>query len=252
MFSQFSLTPVTASSIIVTIMIPIRSTIKTETTPYVNYGLLAVNILVFAYAFFLQGEALEAFYRTHGIIPSKIISLEAYGFLDRTAKYFSSMFIHESWLHIGGNMIFLYIFGNAIENLLGHARYILFYLLCGLVAVFVHVLLNSHSAIPVIGASGAISGILGIYILFFPRSKILTLLVVLVFVYFVRIRAYLFIIFWFAIQFLAEIGYIGDAGAEGLWAHLAGFICGIAAGRGFFYTRQNNYEKYRSAQQTEW
>ncbi len=233
-------------------MIPIRSTIKTENIPYVNYGLLAVNILVFVYAFSLQGEALEAFYQMHGIVPSKIISLEAYGFLDRTAKYFSSMFIHENWLHIGGNMIFLYIFGNAVEDLLGHARYLLFYLVCGLVAVFVHVILNSHSTVPVIGASGAISGVLGIYILFFPRSRIFTLLIVLVFVYFVRVRAYLFIIFWFAIQFLTEIGYIGDEEAEGLWAHLTGFICGIMAGSGFFYTKRNPYEKYRSGQKAEW
>lgn len=227
-------------------MIPIRTTIKTQTLPYVNYGLLALNILVFAYTLFLQDGALEAFYRTHGIVPSKIISLEAYGFLDRTAKYFSSMFIHENWLHIAGNLIFLYIFGNAIEDLLGHARYMLFYLVCGLVAVFVHVILNSHSTIPVIGASGAISGVLGIYILFFPRSRILTLLIVLVFIHFVRIRAYLFIIFWFAIQFLTEIGYIGDSEVEGLWAHLTGFICGIAAGGGFLYTRPKHYEKYKS------
>ena len=97
-------------------MIPIRSTIKTEIVPYVNCALLAVNVLVFAYTLFLTGEALQTFYQTHGIVPSKITALETYGFLDRTAKYFSSMFIHENWIHMGGNLIFLYIFGNAIDG----------------------------------------------------------------------------------------------------------------------------------------
>jgi len=214
-------------------MIPIRSTIKTEIVPYVNYALLAVNVLVFAYTLLLTGEALEMFYHTHGIVPTKITTLEAYGFLDRTAKYFSSMFIHENWIHVAGNLIFLYIFGNAIEDLLGHARYLLFYLVCGLVAVFIQVALNSHSAVPVIGASGAISG-------------------VLVFVYFVRIRAYLFIIFWFAVQFLTGIGYIGDAGTEGLWAHMSGFACGAIAGGGFLYTRGYRSKKYRAGYGTGW
>ena len=227
-------------------MIPIRSTIKTEIVPYVNYALLAVNILVFTYTLFLAGEPLEIFYQTHGIVPSKITALETYGFFERTAKYFSSMFIHENWIHIAGNLIFLYIFGNGIEDLLGHARYLLFYLVCGLVAVFIQVILNSHSAIPVIGASGAVSGVLGAYMLFFPRSRILTLLIVLVFIHFVRIRAYLFIIFWFAVQFLTGIGYIGDAGTKGLWAHLVGFACGAIAGRGFLYTRRYRSKKYKA------
>ncbi len=147
-------------------MIPIRSTIKTEIVPYVNYALLTANILVFTYTLSLQGGALEMFYQTHGIVPSKITALETYGFFERTAKYFSSMFIHENWIHIAGNLIFLYIFGNGIEDLLGHARYLLFYLVCGLVAVFIQVALNSHSPIPAIGASGAVSGVLGAYMLF--------------------------------------------------------------------------------------
>jgi len=233
-------------------MIPIRSTIKTEIIPYVNYTLLAVNIAIFAYALSLTGESLEMFYQTHGIVPSKITALDTYGFFDRTAKYFSSMFIHENWVHIAGNLIFLYIFGNGIEDLLGHTRYLLFYLVCGLVAVFIQVILNSHSAIPAIGASGAISGVLGAYMLFFPRSKILTLLIILVFVYFVRIRAYLFIIFWFAVQFLTGIGYIGDAGTEGLWAHLGGFACGAIAGSGFLYTRGYRSKKYKAGYGTGW
>ena len=233
-------------------MIPIRSTIKTEIVPYVNYALLAANLVVFAYTLSLTGETLQMFYQTHGIVPSKITALEAYGFLGRTAKYFSSMFIHENWLHLAGNLVFLYIFGNAIEDLLGHARYLLFYLVCGLVAVFIHVALNSHSAIPVIGASGAVSGVLGAYMLFFPRSRILTLLIVLVFVYFVRIRAYLFIIFWFGVQFLTGIGYIGDAGTEGLWAHMSGFACGAIAGGGFLYTRGWRSKKYKSGYGPGW
>jgi len=233
-------------------MIPIRSTIKTEIFPFVNYALLAVNVLVFAYTLSLTGETLEMFYHTHGIVPTKITTLEAYGFLDRTAKYFSSMFIHENWIHVAGNLIFLYIFGNAIEDLLGHARYLLFYLVCGMVAVFIQVALNSHSAVPVIGASGAVSGVLGAYMLFFPRSKILTLFIVLVFVYFVRIRAYLFIIFWFVVQFLTGIGYIGDAGTEGLWAHMSGFACGAIAGGSFLYTRGYRSKKYKAGYGAGW
>lgn len=233
-------------------MIPIRSTIKTEIVPYVNYALLAVNVVVFAYTLSLTGEGLEMFYQTHGIVPSRITALEAYGFLDRTAKYFSSMFIHENWIHVAGNLIFLYIFGNAIEDLLGHTRYLLFYLVCGLAAVLIQVALNSHSAVPAIGASGAVSGVLGAYMLFFPRSKILTLFIVLVVVYLVRIRAYLFIIFWFVVQFLTGIGYIGDAGTEGLWAHMAGFACGAMAGKGILRTWGYRSKKYKPGYETGW
>jgi len=205
-------------------------------------------MLVFAYALSLGGESVETFYETYGIVPSKVTALEAYGFLERTAKYFSSMFIHENWIHIVGNLIFLYIFGNAIEDLLGHAKYLFFYLISGLVAVFIHITLNSDSTIPIIGASGAISGVLGIYMLFFPKSKILTLLVIL----FIRIRAYLFIIFWFAVQFLTGIGYIGDARTDSLWTHLVGFVCGVVIGGGFLYTRGYRSKKYKGGYGTDW
>ncbi len=147
-----------------------------------------------------------------------------------------------------GNLIFLYIFGNTIEDLLGHTRYLLFYLVCGLAAVFIQVASDSNSAVPIIGASGAISGVLGAYMLFFPRSRILTLFILVMSACFVRIKAYLFIIFWFAFQFLTGIGYIGDAVTEdavteNVWAHMSGFACGIVAGAGILYTRGYRQDK---------
>ncbi len=226
-------------------MIPIRSTIKTQTVPYVNYALIVVNILIFAYSLSLENNELEKFYLTYGVIPGDIMDFDAYGFIERTTRFFSSMAIHENWAHMVSNMIFLYIFGGGVENLFGHFRYLLFYVVCGLVAILIQTVFTLHSEIPVVGASGAISGVLGAYILFFPRSEILTLLVIIVFAQFVRIKAYIFVICWFAFQFLRGIGYIGEMGMEGVYGHLAGFTCGIITVIAYRRTKLYRHMKYK-------
>ena len=230
-------------------MIPIRSTIKTAAVPYVNYALIAANLLAFAYALFLDGAALEAFHGEHGLVPRRVFPPDAYGTLERTSVFFASMFVHGGWLHIAGNMIFLHIFGRGVEDRLGHFGYLLFYLTCGLATAFLHTLLNIHSEIPTIGASGAISGVLGAYMLFFPRSNILTLLVILIVLQFVRIKAYLFVIVWLVFQFLGGIGYIGGTGGVAPWAHIGGMAGGLAFAGSYVRTEAYRRRKYRAERQ---
>ncbi len=226
-------------------MIPVKSTIRTESIPYVNYTLLALNALFFSYTLFLDKEALEMFYQTYGIVPSEATSLGAYGFLKQTAKFFSSMFVHEGWLHIGGNLIFLYIFGKGVEGMTGHTRYLLLYLFCGLSALLVQSAVDSSSQIPVVGASGAISGVLGAYAIFFMKSDILVLLLIPIPLRFVKIKAYVFIIIWFLTQFSLYIGYIGEPSTDTIWAHMSGFACGLVSVASYMKTREYRNKKYR-------
>ena len=211
-----------------------------------NYALIAANLLVFVYALFLDGAALEALHRVYGLIPYRVFPPDAYGALERTSMFFSSMFVHGGWLHIAGNVVFLHIFGRGVEDRLGHFRYLIFYLTCGLATAFLQTLLNIHSEVPMIGASGAISGVLGAYMLFFPRSNILTLLVILVVFQFVRIKAYLFVIVWFVFQFLGGIGYIGGTGGVAFWSHIGGLACGLVFAVSYVRTDAYRRRRYRA------
>jgi membrane associated rhomboid family serine protease len=139
------------------------------------------------------------------------------------------MFLHGGFLHVAGNMLFLWIFGNNIEDTVGHGRFIIFYLLCGLVAGLVQVVMTPHSTIPLVGASGAISGVMGAYMILFPRAKILTLIFLGFFIRVVRIPAYFFLFFWFLIQLISAF-YVGsavDRGGVAFFAHIGGFVAGL-------------------------
>jgi membrane associated rhomboid family serine protease len=231
-------------------MLPLRDDIPAKKFPIVNTWLIVVNVLCFAYEYQL-GSGLEGFIMQHGFIPVRFFQQQQAAFLDpsRFLPVFASMFLHGSVLHLLGNMWFLYIFGDNVEDCMGHGRYIVFYLLCGLAAVALQAVFSPQSRVPMIGASGAISGVLGGYLLTFPRARILTLLPIFILFYLVEIPAYIFLALWFVLQFLQGTLHVLTVGSlvkggVAWWAHVGGFGTGALLivffrnrNRGFYNSR---------------
>lgn len=220
-------------------MFPLKDDVPTLTKPLVTIGLIAVNILVFLYQISLQGlgsaegaRATRDLFLEFGLVPCRLTGLCSAGesLLAPILTVPTSMFLHGGLLHLGGNMLYLWIFGNNVEDTLGHARFALFYLGSGVVAAAAQTALDPASAVPVIGASGAVSGVLGAYLLLFPRANVLTLLVIGFFVRVVRIPAPVVLGFWFVVQFVSGlVTWHEGGGAEVAWfAHLGGFLAGMA------------------------
>lgn len=214
-------------------MIPIRDANPSRTTPVVNYFLIALCTLVFLHELML-GRHLEAFLFQYGLVPAKITRLDIarhFSLSEQILPFFSSMFLHGGWLHLIGNMWVLYIFGDNIEGELGHGRYLFFYLLCGLIAAAIQIITNPHSSVPTIGASGAIGGVMGAYFLLYPKARILALIPIFFFFTLIEVPAYLFLGFWFLLQFFSGTfsllsraeHYSGIA----WWAHVGGFVGGM-------------------------
>ena len=203
-------------------MIPLRDVIPSRTTPAVTVSLIALNALAWFFELALPEDTLPAFLRVYGVVPADL----------RAPTLVSSMFLHGSWPHVIGNMWYLWIFGDNIEDRMGHARFLVFYLLCGILAALAHVAMRPGSVVPTIGASGAIAGVMGAYFVLFPHSRVLTLVPLIVFVEIVELPALLLLGFWFAMQiFSAGIGAItetGDSGGIAFVAHVAGFAAGAA------------------------
>ncbi|MDI6803688.1 MAG: rhomboid family intramembrane serine protease [Bacteroidota bacterium] len=211
-------------------MIPLRDTNPRRTFPIVNYFFIGANVIIF----FLQislGKSYETAIYQFGLVPVRLMNdVQMFDFgLMTFLPIFSSMFMHGGWMHLIGNMLFLHVFGDNIEDRLGHVRYIFFYLLAGVGAAAGQILINPTSEIPMIGASGAIAGVLGAYILMFPRAKILTLIPIFFFIQFVELPAFLFLGIWFLMQLLSgtlSLGVGSDAGGVAWWAHIGGFVAG--------------------------
>lgn len=209
-------------------MIPIRDTIRSETYPIINYVLIALNIL----AFFVEqslGRNLNEFVFTYGLVPARYSVPQISAYFTTTQQviaFLTFMFLHGGFFHLLGNMWFLYIFGDNVEDRLGHFRYLAFYLLCGLASGISHLFLNWTSQIPTIGASGAIAGVMGAYFILYPRAKVLTLIPIFFFIQFVEIPAFLFLGFWIFFQFLSA-AFSAQAGGIAWWAHIGGFVFGI-------------------------
>jgi len=210
-------------------MIPIRDTIPSRKYPVVTYGIITLNVFVY----FIQtgqGPGLNRFVYFYGLVPARYS-------VDQIAAYFSTgqqlfslvsfMFLHGGFFHLLGNMWSLYIFGDNVEDRLGSLRYLFFYLLCGLASGISHLLINYHSNVPTIGASGAIAGVMGAYFIAFPGSKVLTLIPILIIPYFIEVPAYLFLGIWFLFQFLSAAGSQGTGGGIAWWAHIGGFVFGM-------------------------
>jgi membrane associated rhomboid family serine protease len=210
-------------------MIPIRDINPSKKYPVVNNTIIGINILVFLLQL-SQGPDLDRFVYLYGLVPARYSIphvADYFTFFQQAFSFLSFIFLHGGFLHLLGNMWSLYIFGDNVEDYLGPFRYIIFYLACGIASGVSHLVLNTTSNIPTIGASGAISGVMGAYLILHPRSKILTLIPIIFIPWFVEIPAYFFIGFWFLLQLINAAGSQGGTGGIAWWAHIGGFIFGI-------------------------
>jgi len=217
-------------------MLPLRDENPSQTIPFVTILLIAANIAVFIYQFTL-GRAGQAFVFRFGAIPWEITHFAELPGLapafqtgwPNGVTLFTSMFLHGGVLHLAGNMLYLWIFGDNVESLTGHARFLLFYIVCGLAAAFTHILLEPASTVPMIGASGAISGVLGAYMIRFPRAHVHVLVFFIWLIRIVRMPALLVLGFWFVIQIFSGFGSLGmqEKGGTAWFAHIGGFAAGM-------------------------
>ena len=210
-------------------MIPIRDTIPSKNYAIVNNSIIGINVVMYLVEL-SQGEGLYRFVHIYGLVPARYTVPHVSQFFTPGQQLFafiSFMFLHGGFLHLLGNMWSLYIFGDNVEDRLGHARYLLFYLLCGITSGLSHLLFNFDSKVATIGASGAIAGVMGAYFILHPKSKILTLIPIIFIPWFVEIPAFIFLGFWFVMQFLNALGSHADITGIAWWAHIGGFIFGI-------------------------
>ncbi len=214
-------------------MIPLRDTIPSRTAPLVTLGLIAVNVLVFLHETAL-GPYLPQLIQHYGLTPHTFVHWgEQFGSPLDPARFlplFTSMFWHGGWLHLIGNMLYLWIFGDNVEDRLGHGRFLFFYVGCGLAAALTQVALSPDSTVPTVGASGAIAGVLGAYLISFPRSRVVTFVPLFIFPWIVEIPAVAYLIIWFAIQLLSGVASLGQGemlGGVAWWAHVGGFVAGL-------------------------
>src|SRR5258705_12168895 len=207
-------------------MIPLRDIIPSRTTPIVTISLIVANVLVFLYELTL-GRAVNDFTLYFGLVPA------AFSWV----AVFTSMFVHGGLFHVGGNMLYLWIFGDNVEDRMGHGRFLVFYLLCGTAAALAQTITAPDSVVPMVGASGAIAGVMGAYFVLYPKSRIVTLIPLFFFFQIIEVPAIYFLGFWFLMQFLSGVVSIGNAATGGVagWAHVAGFFAGL--GGGFVFWR---------------
>ncbi|MBI4874717.1 MAG: rhomboid family intramembrane serine protease [Acidobacteria bacterium] len=202
-------------------MIPLRDTQPSYSPPVVTIGLIVVNVLVFLYQVSLDRFSLNHFIAEFGAIPDRL----------HYTSLVTSMFLHAGWLHLIGNMWFLWIYGDNVEDVLGHGRYLLFYLLAGVAAALAQVVMSQGSRVPLVGASGAIAGVMGAYVIKFPHSRILTLIPIFVFFTTVEVPAVFILLYWFVIQFFSGVGSVGyshlSQGGVAWFAHVGGFVTGM-------------------------
>ena len=208
-------------------MIPLRDSMRPLRYPYVNILLIFINIALFIYQLSLGSEELAELFLRFGVIPHNFLALQGYSI----SPLFTSIFLHGGWFHLLGNMLYLWVFGDNVEDLMGHRSYLLFYLLAGMAANLTHIAANPQSAVPTIGASGAIAGVLGAYFILFPRARVLTLIPIGFFLTTARLPAILFLFLWFFLQlFNALFAAAAAAQMVAWWAHIGGFLAGILAG----------------------
>jgi membrane associated rhomboid family serine protease len=214
---------------------PLKDDNPTRSTPIVTVVLLVANVLVFLYQVSLEAggapgaRAGQAFVLEFGLVPCRLTGL-CHSTLDLPSPIltiFSSMFMHGGLFHIGGNMLYLWIFGNNVEDTLGHMRYLLFYLACGVAAALAQTAIGPNSPVPMVGASGAVSGVLGAYLLLFPRAHVTTLIILGFFFRLVSIPAVFVLGFWIVVQVLNGLGTLGASGGVAFFAHIGGFLAGM-------------------------
>jgi membrane associated rhomboid family serine protease len=204
-------------------MFPIRDHNPSGRTPYVTFALIAINVLVFLSYFLSQNDfQLQGFFMTWGLVPARVMSGGGY------ETYITSMFLHGGWMHLAGNMLFLWIYGDNLEEEMGHLGFLLFYLAAGVAAGLAQVLPDTGSPIPMVGASGAIAGVMGGYLLLFPRAKVDVLFIFVIFFRIFAIPAWIVLGIWFALQIFSGVSTPSDLGGVAYWAHAGGFVAGLA------------------------
>jgi len=225
-------------------MLPIRDTIRSRTFPIVNLSIIAVNVVVFLFEEILPHQTLEPLFRYFGLVPAELSLINPI----RWFTLITSMFLHGSWFHLISNMWTLYIFGDNVEDRMGSGRYLLYYLLAGTAAGLTQVFSMPASTLPTIGASGAIAGVLGAYFILYPGAKVITMIPVFIFPWFVDIPAFLYLGIWFVSQLssgLLSLGAVSDFGGVAWWAHIGGFVFGFLMVRLFTRKVKTYRQLYR-------
>lgn len=212
-------------------MIPLRVAIFRARVALVNIFLILVNVMAFLHELMLSPKAGRALVYAFGLIPAHeqlLFARHGITLGQAILPMFTSMFLHGGWMHLLGNMLFLWVFGGAVEEALGHLPYLIFYLVCGVGSALVHTVFNLGSKVPTVGASGAISGVMGAFIVLYPTARVTTLIPALLLFFTVRIPAFLMLGYWFFLQFFNGVASLGmsDQGGVAWWAHVGGFILG--------------------------
>ncbi len=211
-------------------LLPLHDNNPTRTLPVVTVGFIIINTLAFLFQFSLGPDRGQQFVLQLGIIPWEISHLHNHpesSAIPPIASLFTAMFLHGGWMHLIGNMLYLWIFGNNIEDAMGHFRFVIFYSLTGLAASFTHIMIGPDSTVPMIGASGAISGVLGGYLVLYPRAEVSTLLFLGWYIRLIEIPALVVLGFWFALQVFEGFLSLGIGGGVAWFAHIGGFLAGI-------------------------
>src|SRR2546425_2072568 len=211
-------------------MIPFRDNIPSRSFPTITVSIIATNVFVFFYELSLGSRSFERFIMHYGVVPTTVLEWphSHVPFTAVALPFFTSMFLHGGWLHLIGNMWYLWIFGDNVEDRLGHFTYLLFYLLCGLGAGIVHTIFNAETVLPSVGASGAIAGVLGAYVISYPFARVVTLVPIFIFVQIIEIPALIVLGFWFVMQLFSGTAALATTSANdggvAWWAHIGGFV----------------------------
>jgi membrane associated rhomboid family serine protease len=213
-------------------MLPLKDDNPSRTLPFVNFAFIAINVGIFIYQYFFSPQGPSYLINTLGVIPRELNALTDIGVptpIPAPLTIFTAMFIHAGWLHLLGNMLYLWIFGDNVEDRLGHGRYLFFYLTCGVISAVLHVFLFADSRIPCVGASGAISGVLAAYLIFFPKARVTTLFFIFFFIRVIKLPAAVLLGVWILLQIASGFTELaGRAGGVAWFAHIGGFIGGLA------------------------
>lgn len=233
-------------------MIPLRDTVRTYAFPVVNICLIGINTLVFIYEISISPTALERLFADYGLVSARLHlddPLEILAGPTILATFITYLFLHGGWLHYLSNIWTLYIFGDNVEDRMGPARYLFFYLLIGVLSGLLQALINPQSNVPMIGASGAIAGVLGAYFMLYPRARVFTLIIVFIFPWFVYIPALVYLGVWFVLQLFSGIAALNlpsaaNTGGVAWWAHIGGFLFGIILYRLFIPAIHPAYQRH--------
>jgi membrane associated rhomboid family serine protease len=235
-------------------MIPLRDTVRSRSLPWMTWSLIALNLLIFLYESALPAGQLDVLISVFGLVPARLslTSLQLFPWLTLV----TSMFLHGGWFHVISNMWFLFIFGDNVEDRMGPARFLVFYLAAGVIAGFCQFLLSPSSDVPTVGASGAIAGVLGAYFLLYPRARVITLIFLFIFPWLVEIPALIYLGIWFLMQLssgLVSLGQLGSGAAVGgiaWWAHIGGFLFGLLTVR--LFTLGRRYATWHADEYWPW